>query len=346
LATAVSLGHGLPGMTPTEPTNVVLASAEDGLSDTVRPMLDAMGADVTRIYAIDGPLTLDAAGLVTLEMFVTQYQPALLVVDPIVAYLSGRLDMHKANQVREVLASIADLASRYGCAAVITVHLTKGARDRALYRMQGSVDFAAAARTVLLAGCDPDDPSRRALVQIKSNIGPFGDAIGYTIEGGRFAWTGATDLTADRILAAQRDAGGEQRTERDDAVAFLREALADGPRPADEITREAERLGISAKGALRRAREELGIKPVPVRLSGRRGVQRWEWALPADLGEHAGLDEQAFPLRAGAHLNADPDQPALIEAIDGCARCGRPVFDRGLCTSCIADDKVRERLAS
>lgn len=62
IASAVSRGFGLPASDPFEAGSVLFLSAEDGLGDTLRPRLDAVGADVSRTYTLAEPLTLDTIG--------------------------------------------------------------------------------------------------------------------------------------------------------------------------------------------------------------------------------------------------------------------------------------------
>ncbi|MDQ3743598.1 MAG: AAA family ATPase, partial [Acidobacteriota bacterium] len=90
LAAAVSRGKGLPGAEPFEPGNVLMLSAEDGLADTLRPRLDAVGADVSRVFALSEPLTFDAAGLLRLEAAIIEYSPLVVVIDPLFAYTGGK----------------------------------------------------------------------------------------------------------------------------------------------------------------------------------------------------------------------------------------------------------------
>src|SRR6201999_538582 len=188
----ISLGFGLPASEPFEAGSVLFLSAEDGLADTMRPRLDAVGADVSRIYALDEPLTLDAIGLLKLENAITKHTPALVVIDPLFAFTGGKVDIHRANEARTITAPLAAIAERHGCAIVAVRHLNKArGGGNSNNAGLGSIDFHAAARSVLLVGKDPDDESKRALCQTKSNLATVGKAQGYTIEGGQFRWTGA-----------------------------------------------------------------------------------------------------------------------------------------------------------
>jgi len=278
IATAVSLGHGLLGMEHIKPASVVLASVEDGLGDTIRPRLDNMGADVNLIYAIKGSLDFSKGGFATLEHFIYQVKPALVIIDPLVAYIGARVDIHRANETRAVMAKLADIAEQYGCVILAIRHLTKGAAQKAIYRGIGSIDLAASCRSVLMAGRDPDNPDKRGIVHIKSNLAPKGVAIGYELKNGSFNWTGASDLTAARMLAAEYS--GDSRTARDEAMDFLRDELRDGTVEAAQVSRGAEEAGLSSI-TLKRAKASLKIITRRQGEIGKRGGGKFTWEMPS-----------------------------------------------------------------
>ena len=115
LAAQVSRGVKLPGVKhAVEPASVLLLTAEDGAADTVRPRLDAAGADVGKVHLITGPLSFDKAGAATLKREIEAAGPALVIIDPIVAYLPERTDMNSASAVRPVLARLAKVAEETG----------------------------------------------------------------------------------------------------------------------------------------------------------------------------------------------------------------------------------------
>lgn len=274
VSTAVSIGHGLPpSFGENLPGPVLIASAEDGLRDTTKPRLTSMQADESLICAIDGLFTLDDPGFEMLEDWIKQVQPVLVIIDPLVAYLSGEMDINKANQVRYATAR---LAEKYNIAIVAVRHLTKGASLKPLYRGLGSIDFTAAARSVLLAGNDPDDPETRGIVHIKSNLAPKGVAVGFKITRDTgFNWLDCSTLTADQILSAGESSGSALETAKN----FLLAALEGGPQMAKEVYTEADNQGIS-KATLRRAKDELKIINYPQNKRGKRGANKWFMRLP------------------------------------------------------------------
>lgn len=293
LASAVSRGRGLPGCDPFDPGNVLMLSAEDGIADTLRPRLDAVGADVTKVYALAEPLSFDTPGLLRLEAAVIEYEPALIIIDPLFAFTGGKVDIHRANECRAISAPLAAIAERHSCAMLAVRHLGKSrGGGHALNAGIGSIDLTAAARSVLLVGQDPDDATRRALVQTKNNLAPHGGAIGYKLEGGEFFWTGESTLTAGRILSLPSDE--EERGARVEAVEFLRAALSAGPRSSKEIKAEARQAGIPDI-TLRRAKDRLGVHVVKEGGYFGGGSQQWMWVLP----------EGAHPGAEGAQENRD-----------------------------------------
>ena len=259
------------------PSNVLLASAEDGLADTILPRLDANGADVSRIFAFQEGFTLNQAGLSALESAAEEHEVKLIIIDPLVAFLAPEIDIFRGNHIRAFMSQLGEIAKRLDCAILVVRHLTKGSRDRYIYRGVGGIDFTAACRSVLLVGCDPENPAERAVVQIKNNLAPLAGSVGFTIEpDGSLQIKETTTLTAGKILSSfQSD---EDRQDLNDEIDFLRDELSEGPRPAKEIEAEARKVGISSM-TLRRARGKLSIKPKKQGQPGKSG-QRWDWGLP------------------------------------------------------------------
>lgn len=275
-AAGLSRGNGLPGDGVTCAGSTLLFSAEDGAGDTIRPRLEMLGADLGRVFVVDDPVTLDEAGLNQIREACTSYGPRLIVLDPLVAFLGAAVDLHRANEVRAVMAPLGEIAAE-GQAAILAIrHLTKG-QGRALYRGLGSIDLAAAARSVLLFGRDPTDPTdtHRAVVHTKSNLARCGPSLGFRLDEGGFTWTGRSNLTADDLLSSD----GAQRP-RSEATQFLEDLLADGAKPASEVFDAAARWHIS-QATLKRAKSELGVESTRVGGVGSEG--EWMWSLPKGI---------------------------------------------------------------
>jgi hypothetical protein len=271
LAAQISRGEKLPGIKhATAPAPVLLLTAEDGAADTIRPRLDAAGADVEKVHAITTPLPFDKTGTATLKREIEQVRPALVIIDPIVAYLPDKTDMNSASAVRPVLARLAKVAEETGVAIAFVRHLAKGTRDKAIYRGLGSIDFTAACRSVLMVGFDPNDGDKRVVAHGKSNLSAPGPSLAYTLKGGRFAWAGRSSLSAEDLGGPPPDA--DQRSAREEAREFLLQTLAEGPKPALDVFADAEKLRIS-RATLRRAKADLGVL-------AEKTPDHWEWSLP------------------------------------------------------------------
>jgi len=288
LAAQVSRGAKLPGASrAVEPSAVLLLTAEDGPGDTLRPRLDTLGADVSRVHAITEPLAFNKEGAAKLKSEIVRVGALLVIIDPIVAYLPDRTDMNSASAVRPVLARLARVAEETGAAIVFVRHLSKGTKEKAMYRGLGSIDFTAACRSVLMVGADPNDASKRVVAHAKSNLAQMGPSQAYTLKSGRFAWAGRSSLSAEELGGPPPDA--DLRSAREEATEFLIGMLADGPKPALQVQAEAAKLRISS-ATLRRAKRDLKVK------SEREGEQ-WTWnppvSLPAPTSEEAVEDIQA-----------------------------------------------------
>lgn len=145
-----------------EPINVIYQTAEDGLGDTIKPRLLAAGADCSRVLVIDDqeqPLTMVDARL---EEAIIQTKARLVVLDPIQGFLGVGVDMHRANEIRPLMKRISVLAEKYQCAIILIGHMNKNSNGKSSYRGLGSIDFQAAARSVLIVGRvkgEPGNPS-------------------------------------------------------------------------------------------------------------------------------------------------------------------------------------------
>ena len=254
MAKCIAQGDGLPGMKKRKPQRVLLLTAEDGLGDTVGPRLDAMDADCDYIFALNSSLVFNEVGIRELEAAIRHVRPRVVIVDPFVAYLGAEVDMHRANETRAVLRRLQEVATGHRCAIVLVRHLTKSGKDKSIYRGLGSIDITAACRSVLLVGVDPDDEGCGALVHIKSSLAKRGPTQSYTVEDGRFKWTGESTLTAPQLLAPERDT----REAVEEAIDFLKAALADGPIASGDLQGAAQRAGISW-ASVKRARKKLPV---------------------------------------------------------------------------------------
>jgi hypothetical protein len=307
LAAAITRGWPLLSQTGApdeelEPADVLYMSAEDGLADTLRPRLDAAGADVSRVHALTGWQLSDDAGttegavslgdIPILEQALTQTKPRLIIIDPLQAYLGAKVDMHRANEVRPLLSALGNLAEKHKCAVICIRHLSKALSPKAIYSGMGSIDFAAAARSILTVG---EHDGERLLAHVKSSLAPQGKSIRYELRDGSLNWLGISDITAEELRVPQTvEAEGSTV---DAAVTFLQDYLEDGPQPASSAFSAAKQEGISER-TLKRAKSQLEVRSQRVS-AGNEGAGKWAWSLPYNSGTLA-------PLRAEPVTDANP----------------------------------------
>jgi len=157
IAAQVSSGGTLPGAERLKRGRVLYLSAEDDAAFTIRPRIDAMGGDPSRIRFQSRYSPFDDAGLTRLRREVNANGPHLIIIDPLYAYVPSSADMYKPDEIRALLLEIDEVAKLKNSAIVVIRHLTKGGRDKALYQGAGSIDVIGAARSALLVAVHPED---------------------------------------------------------------------------------------------------------------------------------------------------------------------------------------------
>lgn len=251
-----------------EPVNVIYQTAEDGLGDTIKPRLLSAGADCSRVMVIDDnnqALTMMDARL---EEAIIKTKVRLVVLDPIQGFLGAAVDMHRANEIRPLMKRIAVLAEKYHCAIILIGHMNKNSNGKSSYRGLGSIDFQAAAKSVLIVGRIKDEPEIRVVCHVKSSLAPEGKSIAFRLDKDTgFEWIGEYDISADDLLS------GDNRGQKIHAAKeFLKEILASGSVAQTKVAEEAESRRIKKK-TLWNAKKELEIDSVKI-------GNQWFWMLP------------------------------------------------------------------
>lgn len=300
LAARVSAGLPWPDVgDPCPRGQVLILNGEDDPSDTIRPRLDAAGADVSKVHFIDGVDTtregeIDPFELARDTRLLRDHIDAtpdvrLLVIDPVSAYI-GQVDDHRNSEVRGLLRPLAQLAHETDVAIVLVSHLNKGVGE-AINRVIGSIAWAAAARAAWAVIRDPDDDKRRLLLCLKNNIGLESLGMAYRIASapgdgglaahlgvGRVEWESEPlSVRADDVLGAPRGEGVlDPAPARAEAAGFLRELLKNGPVGSEQIKVEAKAAGVKW-ASVRRAKEAIGIVARKMGFGEKAG---WCWVLP------------------------------------------------------------------
>jgi hypothetical protein len=285
---------GAKGMTP---ANVIMLTAEDGLDQTVVPRLIAAKADLNRVHFLKCIKTdkqnrqfLLGEDLEALEKIINRIgDVALVTIDPITAYMGGKIDSHKTTEVRSQLGPLKDFSERMNVAICAITHPPKSSSARAIDHFIGSQAFIAAGRIghVCLreVGDDGEPTGRMLFSNAKYTNTPAMPTLAYRIveahvgmdnytpiTAARVEWEkDPVDITADEAVHAAK--GSDKHRGKQDAVqTFLREILKSGePVPAKDVIAAAKPHGFTEQ-QLKDARK-------PLRVHSERGRAGWWWQL-------------------------------------------------------------------
>lgn len=277
-------------------SKVLLISGEDNADDTVKPRLMALNAKIENIDYVKGVKKVDRSGslyydvicliesLESLQKKIKENKYKVIIVDPISVYL-GSIDENKNKEIRAALSMLGALAERNDCAFVINSHFSKpsgNSQKNAIYRVMGSIGFAAAARIVYGIMKDPEDTERRLFLPIKNNIGqdkyglvyrikPF--IVDNVIETSYVEWIDEKiDKTANDVL----NPSVIKSPRLEEAKEFLQELLKFGSVSLSEIREKAKQEGFSID-RLYAAKNELKIYE-SISIDRKRGKI---WSLPS-----------------------------------------------------------------
>lgn len=268
---AAKLSKGLGFETKNEnsdnPISVIYQTAEDGLSDTVKPRLEEAGADCDYILVIDDSEKFLTMNDDRLEKAIEKTKAKVLILDPIQAYLGNGVDMNRANEARDMTKRLGQLAERTGCAIILIGHMNKASGSKAAYRGIGSIDFFAVARSVLLVARVAEQPNIRVVAQIKNNLAAEGNPVAFELQDNKFNWLGEYDITVDELL------GGYSKTNKLQQAKQMVKGLygKNTTISSKDMESRASAIGVS-KRTLDMAKQELHIKL-------KRKGDSWYWDL-------------------------------------------------------------------
>lgn len=275
----VTASRPFPGGTQPMAGEAIILSAEDDPADTLRPRLEAAGADLSKVHIVEA-VRINVSGqavekgfnlttdLPKLEASLNDHPDVrLIVVDPLSAYL-GNTDTHRNASLRGVLAPLAKLASDYKVAIIGIDHLTK-AEKKAVYRVSGSIATIAASRVTWVFAKDKADESRRLMLPIKNNLAGDQDGFAYRIKEAvlpakpepiptiQIAWE--PSRVKVNVNEALSETPEKDHSALAEAIDWLRDQLVE-PKESAMLKAQAERDGISWS-TVKRAQENLGVKP-------------------------------------------------------------------------------------
>lgn len=304
---AAQATHGLlPGDFLGRPCGVAIAALEDDEASTLRPRVEAAGADLNLVAAIhvrvgkdDGALTLpDDLPMLTERLLAPGALPApvgLLIVDPIKSAATA-INPDRDTEVRALLAPLVRVAQSHGVTIIVSGHFKKGSttEDRAPWKVSGSPAWTQVPRSTLFFAEDAeneDDDDARLIAHAKCNVGRRAPTLqakvtthhvnapdGSQIETSRLTLGAESEVKAEDIGRRADDNGAGA-----DARAFLTAYLHDGQEHnRRDIIAAAAKEGL-AERTVRRAANSLKVK------MARRGTgteHRSVWSLPAGEGSN------------------------------------------------------------
>lgn len=332
LAARVTVGRRFPDGAPCgvekDGAGVVMLNAEDSFSNTVGPRFDAAGGDSGRAVWLSEvtdeaepehvrPVSLPE-DIALLEGAIGRVAARLVIVDPLMAFLSGHTNAHKDQDIRHVLARLKSLAERTGAAVLLVRHLNKMPGGNPLYRGGGSIGIIGAARSGLIVAQDPDDPDgkRRVLASSKQNLAEpkpslvFGVASSAANGAARVEWHGGSSLDAAELMRAPLEE--EEKSALEEALEFLKDELSDGPIAAKQVKLNAKGEGVSER-TLNRAKARLKVRST-------KEAYGWTWTMPEapGIGDGRGPDPGNL---AGTEGSNGRDPACSSQDCQGCQHC-------------------------
>ena len=279
-AARVTRGRPWPDGRECPQGSVLLISAEDDPADTIRPRLEAHGADLQRIYLLSSirqPSGLERfitlADIDSIEEAVIKLNDCkLMVIDPIGSYLGSKIDAYRDNEVRELLIPLAMLGEKHGVAILMIAHHRKSPGNVADDLILGSRAFTGVARAVWHVARDNENRDRRLLLPGKNNLAATGDGLAFSIMGNPpcIAWeSNSVAMNADDALTGNH--GGTVAI----AKSWLRSELANGCQRAKDLLDKWKNTCGGSERTLARAKRELGVQAYRPENS-----YSWWWRLP------------------------------------------------------------------
>ena len=240
-----------------DPQKVLFFSAEDSYRYVLRRKLRLSGANLKNIKTMD--VSDERFKRIKfndpfLEQLIVTHRPALIIFDPIQAFIPENIKMGERNAMRSCTEPLIGYGEKYGCTFLLIVHTNKMANVWGRKRMADSSDLWDISRSVLMLG-ETSEPGIRYISQEKSNNGPLRSTVLFSVDGGTLTYKGLSDKKDKDFVAAASQAV-KQAPVREEAKEFILDFLKDGEKPVADLDEMASVTGIS-KCTLGRAKTEL-----------------------------------------------------------------------------------------
>lgn len=264
LAADLSQGRALPGQPAMEPQRVLMISAEDGLGEVTRPKMDLLGANMDNIVCSDEGFTITPDTRAHLARIITEFDAAVVFLDPLVVYMGGKVDMFRANETRDMMNLLVEVAKHTKTALVAVHHVRKSGEGSMQNKVMGSADIVNGVRSTLLV--DVSKGGQRYMSHVKSNWAANGPQLAYRFSSKGFEWQGLYEDVGEVKPKVSRNKRGA-------AIQWLREKLAAGPVPSEVLFTDAEVEGFSRPTIMRTKNDDY---PGIIKTWSKKGVYYWE----------------------------------------------------------------------
>ena len=258
----------------TEPMTIIYQTTEDDADDTVVPRFNSAGGNGENLIFIKEDEKSLSFGDNRIAEAIEKYHAKLLILDPMSSYIGEGCSMNNANETRAEFNHLVAVAKDTSCAIVIIAHMNKMKDTNPLYRTNGSIDIAGAARSILAITRTPNKeaPAERYLVQVKSNLAPTGSAILFEVSEKGVDFISEMEMTAEEAFQSLAPKIGRPNDKEVKAKAFLMEMLKDGEMLSSDCEEKLEAAGFK-KSTIKKAKKNTGV------ISRKKGFL-WYWSLP------------------------------------------------------------------
>lgn len=263
------------------PAHVIFLAAQENLSATVLPRLNACGANLDNIISASTTPEINTC-LAQLDALLTDLENCRLVIfDPIAAYLR-QFETSRSEEARAAFASITDLAARHEVAVIATTHQARSRRGPDITHLTSSIALTASARAIWSIKPDPIDPDQLLFLPTKTNLAPNPTGLAFRINSAQNHPEVGHPIWTERQLSTNQPAsprnGRSTSSETSDADQWLLAKLANGPVASGQLKKQATTDGF-AWITINRAKARLSIdaKLMPDEFGV---LEKWHWQLP------------------------------------------------------------------
>ena len=256
------------------PMTIIYQTTEDDADDTVVPRFNSANGNGENLIFIKEDEKSLSFGDNRIREAIEMYHAKLLILDPMSSYIGENCSMNNANETRAEFNHLIAVAKDTGCAIVIIAHMNKMKDNNPLYRTNGSIDIAGAARSILAITRTPNKeaPAERYLVQVKSNLAPTGSAILFEVAEKGVDFISEMEMTAEEAFLSLAPQMGRPNEKEMKAKSFLVEMLQGGEMLSSDCEEKLEAAGFK-KSTIKKAKKNAGV------ISKKKGFL-WYWSLP------------------------------------------------------------------